>query len=354
MVSDMPGTTRDAIDARADLASAAVPHRRHGRACGGPGGCGAAGQVELVSVAGAKKAIVDADVVVLRDRRGGGRRPIRTPRSAARPTAPGRGVVIVANKWDLVKSPDPDFVKTFDDELRRKMKFLDYAPILHISALTGERAPKVLETIDKVAAVAPEARPDAGAQQVRRGRSPRPIRRSARAAGTCASCTRRRSASRRRRSCSSRTWRRRSTSPTSGSWSTSSASSSASSARRSGSRCGGERSRSGPHGRGASSICQPGARDHCQRRTPADLLAILPRLPTMSETSTSGRDSQPRAVQGRRGVRPRQGAARTCCGRGKRSFPIWACRRPKAARASIGAPTSSRSCASSTCCSSRG
>ena len=30
------------------------------------------------------------------------------------------------------------------------MKFLDYAPILHISALTGERLPKVLETIDKV------------------------------------------------------------------------------------------------------------------------------------------------------------------------------------------------------------
>ena len=31
------------------------------------------------------------------------------------------------------------------------MKFLDYAPILHISALTGERTPKLLETIDKVA-----------------------------------------------------------------------------------------------------------------------------------------------------------------------------------------------------------
>ena len=32
------------------------------------------------------------------------------------------------------------------------MRFLDYAPILHISALTGERIGKVLETIDKVAA----------------------------------------------------------------------------------------------------------------------------------------------------------------------------------------------------------
>ena len=64
----------------------------------------------------------------------------------------GRGVVIVANKWDLVKSQDQNFVKTFDDKLRHGMRFLDYAPILHISALTGERAGKVLETIDKVAA----------------------------------------------------------------------------------------------------------------------------------------------------------------------------------------------------------
>jgi GTPase len=64
----------------------------------------------------------------------------------------GRGIVVVANKWDLVKSQDQQFAKTFDHEMRRKMKFLEYAPILHISALTGERAPKVLETIDKIAA----------------------------------------------------------------------------------------------------------------------------------------------------------------------------------------------------------
>jgi GTP-binding protein len=64
----------------------------------------------------------------------------------------GCGIVIVANKWDLVKSQDQQFAKDFDAELRRKMKFLEYAPILHISALTGERAPKVLEIVDKVAA----------------------------------------------------------------------------------------------------------------------------------------------------------------------------------------------------------
>jgi GTP-binding protein len=51
-----------------------------------------------------------------------------------------------------MKVHGPEFVKTFDEELRRHLRFLDYAPILHISAATGERTPKLLETIDRVAA----------------------------------------------------------------------------------------------------------------------------------------------------------------------------------------------------------
>src|SRR4030095_3885158 len=62
----------------------------------------------------------------------------------------GRGVIIVANKWDLMKDRGPDFVKTFDEDLRRQLKFLDYATVLHISAATGERTPRLLERIDKV------------------------------------------------------------------------------------------------------------------------------------------------------------------------------------------------------------
>ena len=38
----------------------------------------------------------------------------------------------------------------FDDKLRFNLKFLDFAPIVHISALTGERTPKLLEVVDKV------------------------------------------------------------------------------------------------------------------------------------------------------------------------------------------------------------
>ena len=72
------------------------------------------------------------------------------------------------------------------------MKFLDYAPILHISALTGERTPKVLETIDKVAEARLQRDADRRAEPVHRRRSPPRIRRPARAGGTCASCTPRR------------------------------------------------------------------------------------------------------------------------------------------------------------------
>jgi GTP-binding protein len=150
LVSDMPGTTRDPIDAlltwhrRRFRIVDTAGMRRPGRVRGG-------GQVELVSVAAARRAIEEADVVALLiDAKEGA-----TDRDAAiggEADRLGRGIVIVVNKWDLVKSADPAFVKTFDEELRRKMKFLDYAPILHISALTGERAPKVIETIDKIAA----------------------------------------------------------------------------------------------------------------------------------------------------------------------------------------------------------
>jgi GTP-binding protein len=150
LVSDIPGTTRDAIDAvltwharRFRIVDTAGMRR--------PGRVRTGGAVELVSVAGAKRAIFDADVVALLIDAKEGATDLDAAIGGEADRA-GRGVVIVANKWDLVKSAAPDLVKTFDEELRRKMRFLDYAPILHISALTGERAPKVLETIDKVAA----------------------------------------------------------------------------------------------------------------------------------------------------------------------------------------------------------
>ena len=40
----------------------------------------------------------------------------------------GCGIIAAGNKWDLVKGQGPDFVRTFDEEVRRQLKFLDYAP----------------------------------------------------------------------------------------------------------------------------------------------------------------------------------------------------------------------------------
>jgi len=150
LVSEMPGTTRDAIDAplvwqrRRFRIIDTAGMRRPGRVRSG-------GKVELVSVALAKESIADADVVALVIDASAGAADLDAAIGGEADRA-GRGIVIVVNKWDLVKSQDQTFVKTFDDKLRHGMRFLDYAPILHISALTGERAGKVLETIDKVAA----------------------------------------------------------------------------------------------------------------------------------------------------------------------------------------------------------
>ncbi len=150
LVSEMPGTTRDPVDAvlnwhrRRFRIVDTAGMRRVGRVARG-------GKVEVVSVLAARRAIADAEVVALVvDAKVG-----VTDQDAAiggEIDRAGRGVVIVANKWDLVKSPDPSFAKDFDADVRRRLKFLEYTPILHISALTGERAPKVLETIDRVAA----------------------------------------------------------------------------------------------------------------------------------------------------------------------------------------------------------
>ena len=150
IVSEMPGTTRDAVD------SVLTWHRRQFRIVDTAGirragRVASGGSVEMVSVLLARRSIEAADIVVaLIDASVGA-----TDQDAAiagEADRAGRGVIIVANKWDLVKEHGPDYVKVFDEGLRRQLKFLDYAPILHISAKTGERAPKVLEWIDRVAA----------------------------------------------------------------------------------------------------------------------------------------------------------------------------------------------------------
>jgi len=150
LVSDVPGTTRDAVD------TLVTWHRRMFRIVDTagirrPGRVARGGQVEAVSVLLARRAIEAAHVVVLVVDASVG----ATDQDAAiagEADRAGRGVIVAANKWDLVKGQGADFVRSFDEKLREQLKFLDYAPVLHISAMTGERTSKLLETIDRVAA----------------------------------------------------------------------------------------------------------------------------------------------------------------------------------------------------------
>jgi GTP-binding protein len=148
LVSDVAGTTRDSVDTNFRW------HQRQFRIVDTagirkPGRVARSGAVESVSVLLAKRAIADADLVVLvidatlgaADQDGA---------IAGEAERAGRSVIIAVNKWDLMKGQGQDFAKGFDDKLRFNLKFLDFAPIVHISALTGERTPKLLEVVNKV------------------------------------------------------------------------------------------------------------------------------------------------------------------------------------------------------------
>src|SRR4029453_7210099 len=124
IVSEMPGTTRDTVDAmlkghqRTFRIGDTAGIRRAGRV-------GRSGQLESLSVVVARRAIEKADVAVLViDSAEGATDQDATIAGEAEKA--GCGIVIVANKWDLMKGRGEDFSKTFDDKLRQQTKFLEY------------------------------------------------------------------------------------------------------------------------------------------------------------------------------------------------------------------------------------
>ena len=148
LVDSLPGTTRDTVE------DVLRWHRRKFRVIDTagirrPGRVAKSGKLEVVSVVRARHAMAKADVAVLvvDASQGVGRRDASI---AGEVEAAGCSVVITANKWDLVKDKGPEFVKEFDRQARDALKFLDYAPIVHLSALTGERIDVLLARIDEV------------------------------------------------------------------------------------------------------------------------------------------------------------------------------------------------------------
>ena len=61
----------------------------------------------------------------------------------------GKGIIIVVNKWDTVTEKDKD-IKNFTKEIREEFKFISYAPVVFLSALTKKRIHTLMPEVKKV------------------------------------------------------------------------------------------------------------------------------------------------------------------------------------------------------------
>ncbi|MCI0388838.1 MAG: ribosome biogenesis GTPase Der [Acidobacteria bacterium] len=150
IVSPIPGTTRDVVDSVVEaevgedgetirlrlIDTAGI--RRKGKTTG---------MEEKLSVVMARKHIERADVVlVLIDAIEGV--TALDANIAGYAHEAGRSVIIIVNKWDAVEK-DSYTVYRFEEKIRDAMKFLDYAPVIFISALTGQRVVKLPDLIKR-------------------------------------------------------------------------------------------------------------------------------------------------------------------------------------------------------------
>jgi GTPase len=143
IVSDVPGTTRDAIDTTIPWGRSEVVLidtagiRKRGKVASGPA-------AERYSTLRALKAISRADVAVLvLDAVDG--LTAQDAHVAGYVIEEGRGLVIAVNKWDIVEDKTHRTFDEFAASLRRELPFIDYAPVVSISAKTGQRVGRVLE-----------------------------------------------------------------------------------------------------------------------------------------------------------------------------------------------------------------
>lgn len=61
----------------------------------------------------------------------------------------GKGIIIVINKWDLVEK-DNHTVNRYTEKVRRELSFATYAPIVFVSALTGQRVTRLVDLVKEV------------------------------------------------------------------------------------------------------------------------------------------------------------------------------------------------------------
>jgi GTP-binding protein len=62
----------------------------------------------------------------------------------------GCGIILAINKWDAVSDKETNTALAFERKVRDKMKFLDFAPVITISALSGQRVQRILSLVQQV------------------------------------------------------------------------------------------------------------------------------------------------------------------------------------------------------------
>ena len=139
IVTDLPGTTRDAVDSLLQLEGQSyrlidtAGIRRKGKT---------KLFTEKMCVVMARKSLQRADVVLLTiDATEGVTNLDATIGGYAHEE--GKSIIIVVNKWDLV-ARDTHTTVRLEKEFRLQMKFLGYAPMIFVSAKTGQRVTKIL------------------------------------------------------------------------------------------------------------------------------------------------------------------------------------------------------------------
>jgi GTPase len=143
IVSDVPGTTRDAIDTRISWGQGEVVLidtagiKRRGKVAGGPA-------AEKFSTLRSMRAIARADVAVLLVDAVDGL-TAQDAHIAGYVVDEGRGLVVALNKWDIVEEKTGQTFDQYVDWIRGEVPFLDFAPVVSISAKTGQRVDRVLE-----------------------------------------------------------------------------------------------------------------------------------------------------------------------------------------------------------------
>lgn len=145
IVSSMAGTTRDAIDTRFEnefgkynfIDTAGI--RRQSKVDD---------RIEKFSVLRAHMAVERADVCLLVIDATEGVTE-QDEKIAGIAHEAGKAVIIVVNKWDLPDAEDKDTVK-YTKKVMEALSYMTYAPVMYVSALTGQRVVKIFEQINYV------------------------------------------------------------------------------------------------------------------------------------------------------------------------------------------------------------